>query len=910
MNSRSALALAFVAIAVCALAAASQTPPPQQQQQQPPRFQSSVEVTPVDVTVVDGHGQPIRDLAPSDFTVRIDGNQRRVVSAEWISLVTAANHAAPAVVPEGFTSNENATGGRLIVIAVDEPNIRFGAARGVAAAAGAFIDRLSPSDRVAAVGLALNSPATPFTADRERVKKTIARMNGQQQQQHISAVRQYNIALSEAIQISNGDMFTFDTVVTRECRNETSPAAQQACRNFVQSEALEIARDAQHDSLQTTRALRDLLIGLARIDAPKTLILMSEGFVMDGSSAEVIELGALAARARTSLYTLLLEEELYSATEARITVAPLADRLQRTEGLETLAGASRGTLFRIAGTGAAIFQRIESELSGYYLLGVEPDSRDRDGKPHPVRVDVPRRGAIVRARRQIVNVTGADARPPSGREAVASALVSPLIMSALPLRVATFSLQGPDPSKIQVLIHADVGADYSGSKRMSVGYTIADQNGRLIDSQGSDLRLSPMVTGVPSPLEYAIGASLPPGDYTLKLAAADGERTGSIEHPIHAALLDTGRVKLSELMVGGPADPEAALRPTIGYAVAYGSLHGYLEAYGADAPSVQVKYEVATNDSEPAILTADVKPRQAGDGRAVFSRVLQVRALPAGKYVLRAIITAAGQPLKTLTRAFEVSSPAVLMTSATGLGDEAPSSDGELFLPIEEHSLDAPFRTADALKDATLEPFRSRLAPAAKPSFDKGLAQLAAGDYVHAETSFKAAIQPDTDSTAALAYLAVCFAASGHDDAAASAWQTALVDGGDVAQIYQWLGEALLRTHSLAEARSVLEEAAGRWPSDVRFTRPLAFVYASFGKGREAVRTLERFIGGGGSPDPDIFALGVEWIYQIHAAGGVVHNRGEDLKLARGYAERYSRGGGAKQQLVKQWMDFLEKEKR
>src|SRR5206468_2156283 len=139
------------------------------------------------------------------------------------------------------------------------------------------------------------------------------------------------------------------------------------------------------------------------------------------------------------------------------------------------------------------------------------------------------------------------------------------------------------------------------------------------------------------------------------------------------------------------------------------------------------------------ILTADVPPRTAGEGRAVFTRVLSVRALPPGKYFLRAVVATAGQPIRTLTRAFEVSTPAVLMTSATGLGDEAPSTDGELFLPVDEHALDVPFHTKDALNDATLEPFRARLAPAARPSFDKGVAQLAAGDYVHAEASFKAA---------------------------------------------------------------------------------------------------------------------------------------------------------------------------
>ena len=203
----------------------------------------------------------------------------------------------------------------------------------------------------------------------------------------------------------------------------------------------------------------------------------------------------------------------------------------------------------------------------------------------------------------------------------------------------------------------------------------------------------------------------------------------------------------------------------------------------------------------------------------------------------------------------------------------------------------------------------ARLAPGVKAAFDKGLSQLAAGDYPHAEASFKAAIQTDADSTAPLAYLAVCFAASGHDTEAASAWQTSLVDGSDLPQIYHWLGEALLRMHALAEARSVLEEAASRWPSDVRFTRPLAFVYASFGKGREAVRTLERYISAGHA-ESDVFALGVEWIYQIHAAGGVVHNRPEDLKIARRYADQYAKANGSKLQLVKQWIDYLDHEKR
>src|SRR5438132_4103356 len=187
--------------------------------QQPPRFQSSVDVTSVDVSVVDDNGRPVQNLAPSDFAVRVDGNARRVVAAEWVSLVTAARAPAVVPIPPGYSSNENSTGGRLIVIAVDQPNIRFGGARAVMTAVTAFIDRLSPSDRIAAVGFGPGSPATTFTADRERVKQAVARMVGQRQS---SFGAMHEIALSEALAIVRGDPIMLTTVMSRECQQQTA----------------------------------------------------------------------------------------------------------------------------------------------------------------------------------------------------------------------------------------------------------------------------------------------------------------------------------------------------------------------------------------------------------------------------------------------------------------------------------------------------------------------------------------------------------------------------------------------------------------------------------------------------------------------------------------------------------------
>ena len=876
--------------------------------QQPPRFQASVEVTSLDVAVVDDRGKPIVDLTPDDFNVRIDGNRRKVTTAEWVSLVSKpADAAAAPRAPDGYSTNDSTAGGRLIVIAVDEPNIRFGGAQAIAKAANAFIDRLPALDRVAVAGFGPGAPATVFTADRARIKQAISRMAGRKQAMRTVDMG-HSISLVEAQAIERGDRSTLDGVQNRECLGfGASPGQIESCRTQVENEARALAQDANHDAETTLQNLRELFIGLSRIDAPKTMVLISEGFVLS-DEAVVMDLGAMAAEARTSLYALKLDNQLFDISDGRTPLNPFADRQARSQGLEVLAGAARGALFTVTGTGQALFERIESEIAGYYLLGVESDARDRDGKTHSIRIDVPRKGAVVRSRRQMLNTAAEKrtARARTPRQAVAAALVSPLLASALPLRVASFALQGPERGKVQLLIHADVGTDYPASRVVAVGYIITDGTGRMVDNKSDNIRLLPVMSGVPSALQYTAGASLPPGDYTLKLAVVEGERVGTVEHTIHAGLPSAGGATTSELMVGGPLEVGELLAPTIGYQVTFGSVHGYVEAYGPQSATMTMEYEIATAADAPALVNVDVPPRPVSETRVIFTRVVPVHQLPPGRYVLRAILSSDGRSLATLTRGFEIAAPKVLMTSADGLGDT--SVDGALYLPVDEAAMSPVFVREVAVHPDTLEAFRERLVSSVKPAFDEGVAFLAAGDYRKAESAFKRGIEPDVDSTAPLAYLAAVYAASGHDREAASAWQTALVDGTDFPQIYDWLGGAQLRNHDFGEARAIFEEASAKWPSDVRFSKPLAMLYGTFGRGKEAVRTLERYLEGR-QTDRDAYYLGVQWIYTVHAGGAAVHGPADDRKLAHAYAEAYERAGGPQVALVKQWVDYLDQEK-
>ena len=81
----------------------------------------------------------------------------------------------------------------------------------------------------------------------------------------------------------------------------------------------------------------------------------------------------------------------------------------------------------------------------------------------------------------------------------------------------------------------------------------------------------------------------------MKLAVAEGDRAGSVEHLVHAALPAASGLTLSELMVGGPLEVGELLTPTIGYQINFGAVHGYVEAYGANTDGVTMEFEVATD---------------------------------------------------------------------------------------------------------------------------------------------------------------------------------------------------------------------------------------------------------------------------------------------------------------------------
>ena len=149
------------------------------------------------------------------------------------------------------------------------------------------------------------------------------------------------------------------------------------------------------------RSLRDL-------HERKTVVVVSGGLPAAdrlGGRVDVngliSELGREAAESNSNLYVLHLDTSFIEMFSPRnqIGLGALRDGSLLGLGLDRFAGIAGGSLIQVqAGNGDYAFERVIEETSAYYLLGVEPDEEDRDGRPHQVRVRVDRGGLVVRSR--------------------------------------------------------------------------------------------------------------------------------------------------------------------------------------------------------------------------------------------------------------------------------------------------------------------------------------------------------------------------------------------------------------------------------------------------------------------------------------------------------------------------------
>jgi VWFA-related protein len=915
------------------IAALAITLPLAAQDPQPPQpFRAAVDLVPVDVSVFGDEGKPLLGLTDRDFFLTVDGRPRRIASAEYVSTVRGPK--GPAAPSSADYSTNAGGGGRLILFVVDRGNIGAGRGRAALEAASHFISQLAPVDRIGLLAFPGTGTQIEFTNDHAQVQKALPGLLGQ-----ADAIQtNHRIDLAEAMAVQRGDLLALNTVSDRECGGGRLEDVQ-ACKSQLTTEASALATLTAQRTQNTLVVLRALIDRLASTRTPKTIVFLSEGLVVD-RLADVDWLGPSAARGQVTIHAVQLDARGGDMFGARNAVTPGRDLALAREGLSLLAGATRGELLSVAGGADNAFGRLAMALSGYYLLSFEPESVDRDGATHRIKVDVPgKSGVHVRARSEF-SIGRVVAK--TDETILTDLLQAPALVSDIGLKLTAFTLRDIATPKLRILMAVEIDRAANPDGRVALAFALSDERGQIITSQIDQEVKAPVRQNSTTQTYTNFILTETAGPVVLKVAVVDDMgRQGSVEHRFRPALTTVGQFQATDLLIADERAAGGTATPAIGREFTSGMVNGYIELY-SDTPGLlqttSVIFEVAQNEQARALDGAAGKVQAASaetPNRQAIEGVVPTMLLPPGEYVIRAVVNSDGRRIGQIVRPFRVGRPVTPSRSNTSL---SLKSAGSRSTPVPFSSRIDRFERASVLTpqvvgfflermnfaaqgesnpapvmeharagrfDEAVEALRTKTGTLAS-AFLTGLALYSKGQLEPAAAKFREALRLDSEFLPAAFYLGSCYAAGGRDSEAVGAWQLSLVSQGDAPFIYTLLGDALLRQRDVNQALDVLNEAASLWPDDDEVQVRIGSALALAGKRGEALLKFEPYLERNPQDHERHFAA-LRILYEAKVDGRPVRSTTEDRALFEKWAAAYAAAQGPQQALVDQWQRVVVK---
>ena len=916
---------------------------------QAPVFRSGVEVMEVDVTVVDAKGMPVRDLRAPEFTVTIDGQPRRVISAEYIAASSAPSN-EPAKERDPYVSNNtDRRPGRLIMLVIDRNNTDTHTIRTAAPALRAFVKSIAPEDRLSLVTIPPPGPSVDFTTNHAQVLDAISRIIGKDD----PMFSQYNISDYEAITFENrSNPIVTQRLLFRAC-GDTDPSTMSPCDRDVEQEALTIAAHIRHQTSQSVSGYAALLRNLRDVEGPKSMIIMSQGLMLDGSQADSTALATLAGEARVNVNVLMFAEVVGSASQSRLSETLSQDRDLREAGLETLAARSRGSLFRVVTNPEYVFERLKNELSGHYMLAVEPVDRDRDGKAHQIRVQIGRQNVQVRWRQQ-VQYSKENAANWSRDVVMGRVLRSPAANTELPMRLSTYTFRDAAPNKVKLILAAEINPESMDKQLdLAIGFAVFDEVGKAVLS-GQERKIYSANSDLP--LRYELAVAVDPGSYRLRLAAVDmAGKSGSVEREVAAFGMSNHEFAIGDLILSSVREGRGNdLRAPVVLQITDGQLATYTELYTnkpGTLDDTKVVFEIADSADGPSLQTSPGEFRERPDQtmRQALG-VVPVGALPPGRYIARAIFSKGDKNVGKLTRPFDITARPMTATGATGAGATgALGASGATGAPeatnvgatraamtgvvvavrptvfkkeqvLSTEMLRAAYEVIDknhpAAKAATARARNGKIEGTAMMALEagdqsagsilRGIELLIKGDLNPAANQFGVAMRNGPDAPLASFFLGACYAAAGRDKEAVSAWERARAAQLPLPALQLVLADAWLRLGQPADALEPLRLALERQPQDDDIRRNLAVAQSYLGLHEQAYSTIVPFLDRN-PKDADALMIALHALYQVRVEGKFLGSPEEDKARAATYARAYADAKGAQLALVEKWADFLSK---
>jgi len=682
------------------------TPRAQEPQRAVGTVKEGVTAVLVDVVVRDKRGQPVRDLTEADFELLEDGVLQKIGSFTPIQglLPSAGTAAAPAPPAAPATPEPPNAAGPAVTAIVFHGLELENRKRAVQAAQAYFGDKEEMQDYVGIFGIDLSlTPLVPFTRNGVVVRQALNRMatgsapglNSPEMQQQRADAAAAAASATNAANAATGAAGAGNSGAVGTAAGDARLAEMQA--NIV-SGFQDIERNQSGNI--ASDALLAIVRSLGRLPGRKSVILLSEGLTITDQTARLYY-GVIDAanRANVSIYTIdaaglrpvggqrgvrdmvagvgNASEGGYStdagggAYTKVLEANEFALRSDPATLLKQLASETGGQSFTNTNNLKTAFERVDSDLRNYYMLGYTPINAAFDGKFRTIQVKVKRSGLTVAARKGYFAVRNLGTSPLSDWEAPAlGALEQKPVPNAFPVRAGAllFPERGR-PGLVPVIVEVKTapltfqpdkdGKSYTSDFTVLVRFLDRDNQVVRKVSQHYEIRgeLAQMERAKQGEVVFYRESELPAGVYSMETVVHDAPsgkssvRFSTVEVPRYQEA--TLRMSSLVLVRRGETVPEKdrradnpmmvngiALSPNLGDTISKTSkeIPFYFTIYPAkQGPGPDVTIELLQNGQVVTRLPMPVPPADAG-GRVQQLGRLPIDQLAAGTYELRAIV--------------------------------------------------------------------------------------------------------------------------------------------------------------------------------------------------------------------------------------------------------------------------------
>jgi VWFA-related protein len=295
--------------------------------------------------------------------------------------------------------------GNIYVLAVDQGSFRAVNAPSVIHASREFLKQVHPNDYVGLISFPRPGVLVSPTRTHTDVENAIPRLVGFSA---IKQMRRFQYSLSDAIDVAGRDSDALQRVVQRNCVDPND----RGCMNSVELEMNETVSGLELQAARSLHGLREVVGALKAVEGRKTVVVLSAG-VPSGDrtggrlymSSDATQAGKEAADAGILLYTLHLNTsflDAFSPDAPSAAQTAMRDSSTYSKGLDIFNGHAGGTFLEVNTGSDFAVARVVRESAAYYLLGVEVQDADRDGRTHLIQVKTNKGGTNVRSRPNVV----------------------------------------------------------------------------------------------------------------------------------------------------------------------------------------------------------------------------------------------------------------------------------------------------------------------------------------------------------------------------------------------------------------------------------------------------------------------------------------------------------------------------